>query len=147
MEVGKYTSIAPHIQMHNLPQHHKGITTFPLKGLPEPKVKEGKVIIGNDVWIGQGAILLGPLIIGDGAIIGSYAVVCHNVEPYSIQVGNPARIIAYRFSKPQINKLLQIQWWEWSLETINNRKDDFLLPINEFIRKYSNIDNVIDMLY
>lgn len=134
--IGSYTSIAPHVQIHNLPQHHKGITVFPLKDVPQPKFIDKPVVIGSDVWIGQGAILLNGITIGDGAIIGSYAVVAHNVEPYSIQIGNPAKIISYRFSKEHIEDLLKIQWWNWSDKLISERQKDFMLSIDIFIAKY-----------
>ncbi|HEX9059103.1 MAG TPA: CatB-related O-acetyltransferase [Clostridia bacterium] len=136
--IGSYTSIAPHVQVHNLVQHPKLITNFPFSGLPIPQANENPVVIGSDVWIGQGAILLNGITIGDGAIIGSYAVVAHDVEPYSIQVGNPAKSISYRYTGEQIKQLLKIRWWDWTDEEIAKRKRDFILPIDEFIAKYNN---------
>lgn len=69
-------------------------------------------IIGNDVWIGTNVILMGGITVGDGSIIGAGAVVTRNVEPYSIVVGVPAKIIKYRFSKDIIDKLLELKWWD-----------------------------------
>lgn len=76
------------------------------------KKELNKRTIGHDVWIGRNAILL-PKVhnIGNGAIIGAGAVVTHDVEPYSIVAGNPAKIIKYRFSKSQIEKLESSEWW------------------------------------
>lgn len=74
--------------------------------------------IGNDVWVGAGAIILEGVLIGDGAVIGAGAVVTHDVEPYSVVAGVPAERKKYRFSKEIIEKLLSIKWWEWEPEEI-----------------------------
>ena len=85
--------------------------------------KKWKAVIGNDVWIGTRTILLGAIKIGDGAVIGAGTVVDKDIPPYAIAVGNPARIIGYRFEKNQIDKLLEIEWWnekeEWIKEKLN----------------------------
>ena len=74
--------------------------------------KKYGVIIGNDVWIGYGATILGGVKIGDGAIIGANSYVNCDVEPYSIVVGQPAKKIGYRFEQYQIEQLQRIKWWE-----------------------------------
>ncbi len=79
---------------------------------------KGNITIGNDVWIGHSATILPGISIGDGAIIGSYAVVTKDVEPYSIIGGNPAKLIRKRFDDQKINLLLSIKWWDWSLDKI-----------------------------
>ncbi len=68
--------------------------------------------IGNDVWIGENVTIIGGAKIGDGAIIGSNAVVTKDIEPYSINVGIPARKIKYRFQDNEINYLEKIKWWD-----------------------------------
>lgn len=86
------------------------------------------VKIGNDVWIGFGAVIINSVTIGDGAVIGAYAVVREDVPPYAIVIGNPAKVIRYRFNETQIGMLLEIAWWEWSDEEIlfhMPRRDDF----------------------
>jgi acetyltransferase-like isoleucine patch superfamily enzyme len=70
------------------------------------------VEIGNDVWIGSGVHILQGIRIGDGAIIGAGAVVTKDVEPYSVNVGVPARNIRYRFSSEQIAFLKELRWWD-----------------------------------
>jgi len=70
-----------------------------------------KVIVGNDVWIGERAMILGGLSIGDGAVIGAGAVVTKDVPPYAIVGGVPAKIIRYRFSEDVISRLVQLKWW------------------------------------
>jgi len=79
---------------------------------------KGDTIIGNDVWIGYGATIMPGVKIGDGAIIATKSVVTKDVAPYSIVGGNPAREIKKRFSDKAIEKLLKMQWWDWSPEKI-----------------------------
>lgn len=68
--------------------------------------------IGNDVWIGDNVLIRGGLKIGDGAIIGMGSVVLHDIEPYTIVAGIPAKPIRKRFDDQTINKLLTSKWWE-----------------------------------
>jgi virginiamycin A acetyltransferase len=70
-------------------------------------------VIGNDVWIGYEAVVMQGVRIGDGAVIGSRAVVTKDVPPYTIVGGIPAKVINKRFSEEVIEKLLNIQWWNW----------------------------------
>lgn len=80
---------------------------------------KGDVVIGNDVWIASGVTIMSGVTIGDGAVIASNSHVVKNIEPYSIVGGNPAKLIKYRFSPEQINKLLEIKWWYWDDDKIN----------------------------
>lgn len=79
---------------------------------------KGDTIIGNDVWIGYNATIMPGVHIGDGAIVAANTTVTKDVAPYSIVGGNPAREIKKRFSKEQIEKLLEICWWDWDIEKI-----------------------------
>ncbi|WP_257674866.1 CatB-related O-acetyltransferase [Clostridium felsineum] len=79
---------------------------------------KGDIVIGNDVWIGYEAVIMSGVTIGDGAIIGTRAVVTKDVPPYTIVGGVPAKIIKKRFSESIISKLLQLNWWNWSYEKI-----------------------------
>ncbi|MFQ8706698.1 MAG: CatB-related O-acetyltransferase [Thomasclavelia sp.] len=79
---------------------------------------KGDIVIGNDVWIGYEAIIFAGVTIGDGAIIGSRAVVTKDVPPYGIVGGVPAKLIRKRFSEEIISTLLEIRWWNWSRERI-----------------------------
>ena len=72
------------------------------------------ITIGNDVWIGDSALLMDGITIGDGAIIAAGAVVTKNVAPYSIVAGVPAREIRKRFPEDTVEKLLKLQWWNQS---------------------------------
>lgn len=131
LKIGKFSSISSDVKIFLGGNHrYDWITTYPFSarelaeiwpeaiGIDGHPATKGDVIIGNDVWIGYGAIILSGVKIGDGAVIGASAVVTRNVSPYSIVAGNPAREIKKRFSDDAIKKLLEIKWWDWSDEKI-----------------------------
>lgn len=74
-------------------------------------IASNKTVIGNDVWIGENALLKRGITIGNGAIIGANAVVTKSVPPYAVVAGNPSRIIKYRFHEEIITGLLSTDWW------------------------------------
>ena len=77
-----------------------------------------QTLIGNDVWIGTGAIILKGITIGNGAVVASGAVVTKDVPDYAIVGGSPAKIIKYRFDDKTIEKLLKAQWWEYGPDIV-----------------------------
>ncbi len=98
---------------------------------------KGDIVIGNDVWIGYEAVILSGVHIGDGAVIGTRAVVTKDVPPYTIVGGVPAKIIRKRFEDETIHRLQRLQWWDWapdriqqSLPYIMNGEVDKLEPDN-----------------
>jgi len=84
---------------------------------------KGDTIVGNDVWIGNGATIMPGTVIKDGAIIGARAVVAGEVPPYAIMAGNPARVVRRRFPDREIEALLDIRWWDWSVDKITRNLD------------------------
>ncbi|QAY76991.1 CatB-related O-acetyltransferase [Sphingosinicella sp. BN140058] len=78
----------------------------------------GKIRIGSDVWIGEGALIRRGITIGDGAVIASRAVVTKDVPPYAIVGGTPARILRYRFEPAVIDALLRLSWWSYGLSAL-----------------------------
>ena len=78
----------------------------------------GDIVIGNDVWIGYEAVILSGVTVGDGAIIGTRAVVTKDVPPYTIVGGVPARPIRRRFDDKAIERLEALRWWNWDFEKI-----------------------------
>lgn len=81
---------------------------------------KGPVLIGNDVWIGEGAVIMSGVTIHDGAVIGLHAVVTRDVAPYSIVAGVPARHVRYRFPQQIIDRLLKSQWWSWPEDRVKS---------------------------
>ncbi|MCL5783751.1 MAG: CatB-related O-acetyltransferase [Patescibacteria group bacterium] len=127
LKIGKFCSIADQVVIFLGGNHRVDwVTTYPFNVLDWPEAKgisghpatKGNVVIGNDVWIGYGVTILSGITIGDGAIIGARTVVTHNVDPYSVVVGNPGRQVKKRFDDQIIQKLLEDPWWNWPLEKI-----------------------------
>jgi acetyltransferase-like isoleucine patch superfamily enzyme len=92
--------------------------------------------IGNDVWIGYGAMILGGSSVGDGAVVAAGSVVFSDVPPYAIVAGNPAKIVRSRFSAQVVERLLRIQWWHWPEDRIRANLDWFHAPISEFVERF-----------
>lgn len=93
-----------------------------------PYAPSKTVEIGNDVWIGESAYIKAGVKIGTGAIIGAHAVVTHDVAPYSVVAGVPAKEIRKRFDDETIEKLLEIQWWDWPEEKLQKYGKYFNKP-------------------
>lgn len=129
--IGKFCQIAAGVEfvMNGANHQMNAVSTFPfytLEGwdMEPPKPSDlplkGDTVVGNDVWIGQNAVILPGVHIGDGAIIGANCVVGRDVAPYAIVIGNPARDLRKRFDDELIDLLLQFKWWDKSIDEINN---------------------------
>lgn len=88
-----------------------------------------RTIIGNDVWIGAGVIVISGVRIGDGAVVGAGSVVTRDVEPYSVVAGVPARKLRMRFDEETVRILQDAQWWEWEDELIRKNMNLFDSPL------------------
>lgn len=147
LTIGKFCSIAETVEIIVDGNHRTDwVTTFPLsqillndwscRGHPEGK---GNMRIGNDVWIGMKVLIMPGVNIGDGAVIAAGSVVTHDVLPYQIVGGAPARFIKERFPYSQFSDLMSIKWWDWDIEKIKEN-----IPMLEsgdiqgFIRKHKN---------
>ena len=128
--IGKFCQIAAGVEfvMNGANHQMNAVSTFPFYTLEgwemKPPAKsdlpfKGDTVIGNDVWIGQNATILPGVHIGDGAIVGANSVVASDIEPYSIVVGNPAKLIRYRFDGELTSLLLKFKWWDKPVEEIN----------------------------
>jgi acetyltransferase-like isoleucine patch superfamily enzyme len=146
VSVGDYCSIAGEVTFLLGANHKSGITTYPMCKIDEIKTvtessEKGNITIGNDVWIGYRATIIGEVTIGDGAIIGAGALVVDDVPPYAVVGGVPAKVIKYRFEKNQIDSLLKIKWWNWDKKVIKERYDEMynkeMSSISKFIEKYN----------
>lgn len=134
LRVGNFSSFGPRC-VALLGGNHRSewTTTFPFPSFhPDAKklvdlgntdgphaTSKGDIVVGSDVWIGYGVTLLSGITIGHGAIVGARAVVAKSVPPYAVVVGNPARIVKYRFDNDTIAELLSLEWWKnWSDEEV-----------------------------
>ena len=129
--IGKFCSIACGAKFIFTSANHKlgSLSTYPFplffeewdldkSNVTDAWDNKGDIVIGNDVWIGYEAVIMQGVTIGDGAIIGTRAVVTKDVPPYSIIGGVPAKPIRKRFSDEVISQLLEIKWWDWSDDKI-----------------------------
>jgi virginiamycin A acetyltransferase len=133
--IGKFCQIAAGVKfvMNDANHQMNAVSTFPFYTLegwemntPDPSEMpfKGNTVIGNDVWIGQNAVVLPGVHIGDGAIIGANSVVGSNISPYTIVAGNPAKVIRKRFDEELIDLMLRFKWWDKRITEINE-----LIPI------------------
>ncbi|TXR46755.1 DapH/DapD/GlmU-related protein [Phyllobacterium endophyticum] len=99
--------------------------------------RDHKVNIGNDVWIGHGAVIMPGITIGDGAVVGSSAVVTRDVEPYTIVAGVPARFIKRRHPELLAEKLVALAWWDWDHAKLGETLPDMRsMSAEAFVEKY-----------
>lgn len=129
--IGKFCSIACGAKFMLTSANHKmsSLSTYPFPifyeewGLDVKDIRnawdnKGDIIIGNDVWIGYEAVIMAGVTIGDGAIIGTRAVVTKDVPPYTIVGGVPAKPIRKRFDDATVERLIKLRWWDWEHEKI-----------------------------
>ncbi len=129
--IGRFCSIACGAKfLFNSANHRmSSLSTYPfplffeewgldMKNVADSWDNKGDIVIGNDVWIGYEAVILAGVTIGDGAVIGSRALVTKDVAPYTIVGGIPAKPIRKRFSEGTIKTLLELKWWDWPKERI-----------------------------
>ena len=129
--IGKFCSIACGAKFLFTSGNHsmKSLSTYPFpiffdewdldaKSICDAWNNKGDTVIGNDVWIGYEAVIMPGVKIGDGAVIGTRAVVTKDVPPYTIVGGVPAKSIRRRFDDVTIEKLEALRWWDWDYEKI-----------------------------
>lgn len=133
--IGRFCQIAAGVEfvMNGANHQMNAVSTFPFYTMegwdmdppsPSDLPLKGDTVIGNDVWIGQNAVILPGVHIGDGAIIGVSSVVGSDVAPYTIAAGNPARVLRKRFDDDLIDLMLRFRWWDRTIEEIND-----LIPV------------------
>ena len=129
--IGKFCSIACGAKFLFTSANHtlKSLSTYPFPiffeewGLDQTAVTDawdnkGDIIIGSDVWIGYESVILSGVTIGNGAIIGTRAVVTKDIPPYTIAGGVPAKPLRKRFPQETISRLLELKWWDWPTQRI-----------------------------
>lgn len=144
--IGRYSSLAHRLVFEvGLNHDYRQVTTYPFDDILQKddhtlnhaaRANQNQIIIGSDVWIGCDVTLLGGVRIGNGAVIGAGAVVAKNIPPYAVVVGNPARVIKYRFAPKTIEKLQQIKWWHWDDAKIQSLLSE-LKDVDAFVAKFA----------
>jgi virginiamycin A acetyltransferase len=136
-KIGRYCAIAYGVRVvnHNHPLSFKGTSGLffnPELGLCDRwLVEHNPLEIGNDVWIGVNVVIMPEVSrIGDGAVIGGGAVVNRDVPPYGVVLGNPARVVKYRFPEEVIARLLEEKWWEKDLAELTENISEFQVPLD-----------------
>lgn len=150
-EIGKFCSIAANVRINALEHPMERLTTHKVSYRPNEyfrylgvdgefraRRQAQRVIIGNDVWIGHGAVITPGIQIGHGAVIGANAVVTKDVSPYHVVGGVPAHFIRKRFDNGVIERLLELEWWNWPVEKLYEAVPDIqTLEIEAFLEKWS----------
>lgn len=131
LTIGKYCSIAHGVTIFLGGNHRSDwVSTYPFNVLfgdfPNGKkivghpAAKGDVVIGNDVWLARGSTVMSGVSIGNGAIVGAEALVVKNIGPYEVWAGNPAKLVKKRFKEDTITYLEKLEWWNWSIEKVND---------------------------
>jgi phosphonate metabolism protein (transferase hexapeptide repeat family) len=148
--IGKFCSIAANVRINALSHPMERVTTHKITYRPNEYFKHAgvdsafrdirrsrAVRIGNDVWIGHGAVVMPGVAIEDGAVIGANAVVTKDVGPYQIVAGAPARPLRHRFPTEIRAALLQMSWWDWPPDRLAQALEDMrTLDIAAFIQRW-----------
>ena len=130
LKIGRFCQIAEGVEFITATANHpmSGISTYPFavldphrfggyrSSLPRGRDK----IVGNDCWIGRGAVLLPGARLGNGVVVAANAVVRGAIPDYAVVGGNTAEVIRMRFSKQEVETLLQLRWWDWPADAIEN---------------------------
>lgn len=145
--IGKFCSIGPWFRCGGGIHPIEGISTSPMfystrrpNGVSlsgtDKVVERKRVTIGNDVFIGMNVTILDGVTIGDGAVVGAGTVVSKDVPPFAVVVGNPMRILRFRFSEDVRRALMEIRWWEWPEERLQEI-EKYLFAVDEFIGRFT----------
>jgi len=149
-EIGKFCSIAANVRINALEHPMERLTTHKLSYRPNEyfrylgvdgefraRRQAKRVVIGNDVWIGHGAVITPGVTVGHGAVIGANAVVTRDVAPYTVVGGVPAKLIRKRFDDATVERLLKLNWWDWPVEKLFEAVPDIqAMAIGDFLDKW-----------
>lgn len=151
-ETGKFCSIAANSRLNALEHPIERITQHKLSYRPNEYFRylgidqdfrtrrsRKRVMLGHDVWIGHGAVVMPGVSIGNGAVVGANAVVTRDVEAYTIVAGAPAKVLRPRFAPDIAARIEALAWWDWSQERLFEAVPDMqTLSIEDFLDKWAN---------
>ncbi|MBB6259814.1 phosphonate metabolism protein (transferase hexapeptide repeat family) [Paenochrobactrum gallinarii] len=149
-DIGKFCSIAANVRINALEHPIERLMSHKMTYRPNEYFRHigldmdyrayrqsKRVTIGNDVWIGHGAVIMPGISIGHGSVVGANAVVTRDVPDYTIVAGSPARPIRPRFPAEIVERLLKLQWWDWPVAMIYRAMPDIqVLEISDFLDKW-----------
>lgn len=154
LRIGKFCQLAHGVRFITSSANHEmqGLSTYPfanfmmdastspeeLASLFSGQAGKGDSVVENDVWIGFDAVVMPGVTIGDGAIVGAKSVVTHDVAPYSVVAGNPAKLIRHRFDQPTTRALIDLGWWNWDIDKIEANIDSLRGSDIERLRSITN---------
>lgn len=159
--VGKFVNIAAFTRLNpgEHPYHRASLHHFMYRSsyywpdeLDEPAVFDWRrsrpVRVGNDSWIGHGAVIMKGVTIGNGAIIGAKSVVTKDVPPYAVVAGSPGKLVKWRHSRAVAERLEALAWWDWTHAQLKQALPDFrALSAEAFLEKYAAAAPVIQPLH
>ena len=119
--IGNYSAIGPDVKIGLGEHNYRAISTSMRISINESDLLEGECVIGKDVWIGAGAVILRGVKVGDGAVVGANAVVTKDVDSFSIVGGVPSRLIKYRFDKEKMDLIKDSEWWNLNPEEAKSK--------------------------
>ncbi|WP_219842110.1 CatB-related O-acetyltransferase [Aureitalea marina] len=133
--VGKYCQFGADVALHATNHPMNYLTTYINANLFEGELKQLKeqreILVGNDVWIGHNAMIVGNVSVGNGAIVAAGAVVTKDVPAYAVVAGVPAKIVKMRFSDEVIAKIQDLKWWDMTQTELQQHKQLFQTPITD----------------
>ena len=141
IRVGRFTSLAAETRILGGGEHALDLpSTYPLRSLmlrPQSEAwdsfAKGPTVVGNDVWLGYRALVLSGVTIGDGAVVAAGSVVTHDVPPYTVVAGNPARPLRRRFDAATAARLQATRWWDWDAETLRAMEPWMYSDVHTFL--------------
>lgn len=151
--IGKFCSIAANSRINALEHPIERLTQHKISYRPNEyfrwlgvdagfrERRQAKAVsIGHDVWIGHGAVIMPGVAIGNGAVVGANAVVTHDVTPYTIVAGVPAKPLRERFPAPVAARIETLAWWDWAPEKLARAIPDMqALPIEAFLDRWEDV--------
>lgn len=149
--IGKFCSIAANTRINALEHPMERLTTHKVSYRPNEyfrylgvdgdfreRRRAKPVTVGNDVWIGHGAVIMPGVTIGNGAVIGANSVVTRDVGPFEVFAGVPARRLKMRFPAEIVARIEALAWWDWPAERLFEAIPDMQrLPIEAFLDRWS----------